>query len=145
MIPFLTHSKTILTHGVSRVVRDIIISCKNRKRLTVLVTAGGLERDGYFLCASLHRSVAVANELEASGIHTTLIPDSSVGYFMSHVNLVLMGAEAVVETGGILNKLGSLQIGVLAKTFNVPVYIATGRVVECGFRKRLINSLACIR
>ena len=56
-----------------------------------------------------------------------------------------MGAEAVVETGGILNKLGSLQIGVLAKTFNVPVYIATGRVVECGFRKRLINSLACIR
>ena len=46
-ILFPTHSKTILTHGVSRVVRDIIISCKNRKRLTVLVTAGGLERDGY--------------------------------------------------------------------------------------------------
>ena len=39
---------------------------------------------------------------------------------------MIMGAEAVVETGGILNKLGSLQIGVLAKTFNVPVYIATG-------------------
>lgn len=46
---------------------------------------------------------------------------------MSRVNLVIMGAEAVAETGGILNKLGSLQIGVLAKTFNVPVYIATGK------------------
>ena len=65
----------------------------------------------------------MANELQANGIHTTLIPDSSVGYFMSRVNLVIMGAEA----GGILNKLGSLQIGVLAKTFNVPVYIATGK------------------
>lgn len=69
----------------------------------------------------------MANELQANGIHTTLIPDSSVGYFMSRVNLVIMGAEAVAETGGILNKLGSLQIGVLAKTFNVPVYIATGK------------------
>ena len=51
-IPPLTHPKTILTHGVSRVVRDIIISCKNRKRLTILVTAGGLERDGC-VCATL--------------------------------------------------------------------------------------------
>lgn len=37
-----------------------------------------------------------------------------------------MGAEAVVETGGIFNKLGSFQIGVMAKSFNIPVYIAAG-------------------
>ena len=42
---------------------------------------------------------------------------------MHTVQLVLMGAEVVVETGGVINKLGSLQVGVLAKTFNVPVYI----------------------
>ena len=81
-------------------------------------------------------SVAVANELEVNGIHTTLIPDSSVGYFMNQVNLVIMGAEAVLETGGIFNKLGSLQIGVLAKTFNVPVYIATGRKCIFGLKCR---------
>lgn len=70
------------------------------------------------------------------GIHTTLIPDSGVGYFMHTVNLVMipgshhpqvvLGAEAVAETGGIFNKLGSFQIGVMAKSFNIPVYVATG-------------------
>lgn len=39
-----------------------------------------------------------------------------------------MGAEVVVETGGIFNRLGSLQVGVMAKAFNVPVYIAAGRI-----------------
>ena len=41
-----------------------------------------------------------------------------------------MGAEVVVETGGIFNRLGSLQVGVMAKAFNVPVYIAAGMNVE---------------
>ena len=69
-------------------------------------------------------SIQFANDLQQKGIRTTLIPDSGVGYFMHKVQVVLMGAEVVVETGGVLNKLGSLQVGVMAKTFNVPVYIA---------------------
>ena len=69
-------------------------------------------------------SIQFANDLQQKGIRTTLIPDSGVGYLMHTVQLVLMGAEVVVETGGVINKLGSLQVGVLAKTFNVPVYIA---------------------
>ena len=84
-----------------------------------------------------YHSVDVARKLQREGIHTTLIPDSGVGYFMHKVNLVyciiivvnqqvIMGAEVVVETGGIFNRLGSLQVGVMAKAFNVPVYIAAG-------------------
>lgn len=33
-------------------------------------------------------SVDVARKLQEEGIHTTLIPDSGVGYFMHKVNLV---------------------------------------------------------
>lgn len=38
----------------------------------------------------LTSSVRVANELSRLGIHTTLIPDSSMGYFMHTVNLVII-------------------------------------------------------
>ena len=38
--------------------------------------------------------------------------------------MVLMGAEAVVENGGIVNKLGTYQIAVCAKACNKPFYVA---------------------
>ena len=38
--------------------------------------------------------------------------------------MVLVGAEAVVENGGIINKLGSYQIAIAAKALNRPLYVA---------------------
>lgn len=38
--------------------------------------------------------------------------------------MVLMGAEGVVENGGVINKLGTYQIAICAKAHNVPVYVA---------------------
>jgi translation initiation factor eIF-2B subunit alpha len=43
--------------------------------------------------------------LQKLGIASTLILDSSVGYVMSQVDYVLLGAEGVVESGGIVNKV----------------------------------------
>eukprot|EP00983_Pelagomonas_calceolata_P059299 1145852-Pelagomonas_calceolata.AAC.2 len=40
------------------------------------------------------------------------------------VELVLIGAEAVVENGGVINKLGSYQTAICAKALNKPVYVA---------------------
>ena len=36
-----------------------------------------------------------------------------------------MGAEAVLESGGIINKLGTFQIATVAKAFGKPVYVAS--------------------
>ena len=43
-------------------------------------------------------------ELEALGIPCTLVLDSAIGYIMSEIDYVLVGAEGVVESGGIINK-----------------------------------------
>lgn len=43
--------------------------------------------------------------LEALNIPCTLILDSAVGYVMEKVDFVMVGAEAVVESGGIVNKV----------------------------------------
>jgi translation initiation factor 2B subunit (eIF-2B alpha/beta/delta family) len=45
--------------------------------------------------------------LLAKGIHVTVIPDSTVAHVMAEVNIVLVGAFAVVESGGILNQVNN--------------------------------------
>lgn len=49
--------------------------------------------------------LAMHKKLEQKGIASTVILDASVGYIMSQVDYILMGAEGVVESGGIVNKV----------------------------------------
>ncbi len=39
------------------------------------------------------------------------------------VDYVLLGAEGVVESGGIVNKIGSYTVSLCAKLLNKPVYV----------------------
>lgn len=45
------------------------------------------------------------NCLKELNIPCTLILDSAVGYIMERVDMVMVGAECVVESGGIINKV----------------------------------------
>ena len=51
-------------------------------------------------------------DLESCGIPCTVILDSAVGYIMGQVDCVMVGAEGVVESGGIINKVSTLHIKV---------------------------------
>lgn len=48
-------------------------------------------------------SYFAARELIDAGIPVTLILDSAVAFAMERVDMVLVGAEGVVESGGIIN------------------------------------------
>ena len=54
-------------------------------------------------------------ELRSCGIPCTVILDSAVGYVMGEVHCVMLGAEGVAESGGIINKVGILYY---SKYFN---------------------------
>lgn len=43
--------------------------------------------------------------LDELGIPCTLILDSAVGYIMSQIDMVMVGAEGVAASGGIINKV----------------------------------------
>lgn len=43
---------------------------------------------------------------------------------MERVDLVIVGAEGVVENGGMVNKVGTFALGVMAKELGVPLYVA---------------------
>jgi translation initiation factor eIF-2B subunit alpha len=42
---------------------------------------------------------------------------------MNQIDCVFVGAEAVLENGGIVNRVGTFTIAVCAKAFNKPFYV----------------------
>jgi translation initiation factor eIF-2B subunit alpha len=68
--------------------------------------------------------IKMARSLDEVGVSTTLVLDSGVAHVMERVDMVLVGAEAVVENGGIVSKLGTFQIAVTAKAMSKPFYVA---------------------
>lgn len=45
------------------------------------------------------------SELQASGIPCAAVLDSAVGFILDKVDMVFVGAEGVVENGGIINQV----------------------------------------
>jgi len=65
-------------------------------------------------------------ELMSDGIPVSLITDSMAAHVMSNglVNKVVVGADRVLRSGHVFNKIGTLSLAVLARTFNLPFYVA---------------------
>jgi len=65
-------------------------------------------------------------ELKREGIPVTLITDNMVGYVMSKgmVNKVVVGADRILATGHVVNKIGTYMIALCAKRHNIPFYVA---------------------
>jgi len=112
---FIRDGSVILTHSKSRVVLQVLLEAAARnKRFRVYVTQSHPGDEG----------MSVETILRENNIPCTMILDSGVGYIMERVDMVLLGAESIVESGGIINKLGTFQMAVLAKAMNKPVYTA---------------------
>mmetsp|Transcript_6725 Transcript_6725/g.18001 ORF Transcript_6725/g.18001 Transcript_6725/m.18001 type:complete len:340 (+) Transcript_6725:108-1127(+) len=112
---FIRTNATVLTHGFSRVVLTLLKrAVAQGTHFNVVVTEGRPDGTG----------LQMAKALDEAGIPATLVLDSGVAYMLERVELVLIGAEAVVENGGVINKLGSYQTAICAKALNKPVYVA---------------------
>jgi len=67
-----------------------------------------------------------AFELKHDGIDVSLIPDTAVGYSMAKglVNKVIVGADRILRTGHVFNKIGTYQVATMAKQHGIPFYVA---------------------
>jgi methylthioribose-1-phosphate isomerase len=67
-----------------------------------------------------------AFELKHDGFDVSLIPDTAVGYSMANglVDKVIVGADRIVKTGHIFNKIGTYQVATMAKQHGIPFYVA---------------------
>ncbi|HEU5221481.1 MAG TPA: S-methyl-5-thioribose-1-phosphate isomerase, partial [Candidatus Nitrosotalea sp.] len=67
-----------------------------------------------------------AFELKHDGIDVSLIPDTAVGYSMANglVSKVIVGADRILATGHVYNKIGTYQVALMAKQHGIPFYVA---------------------
>ena len=67
-----------------------------------------------------------AFELHHDGIDVSLIPDTAVGFVMSRgaIKRVIVGADRILRTGHVFNKIGTYQVAIIAKIHKIPFYVA---------------------
>jgi translation initiation factor eIF-2B subunit alpha len=115
---FIREGSTILTHGRSSVVEALLLRAATveKKRFKVIVLEGRPDAGG----------AKIAATYDAAGIPTVLILDSAMGYIAerTRIDMVLVGAEGVAENGGVVNKVGTFALGIVAKELGVPFYVA---------------------
>ena len=97
--------------GVIRAARD------SGKRVSVIVTETRPVMQG---------SRLTAFELQYDHIDVSLIPDTAVGHMMSRgaIKHIIVGADRILYSGHVFNKIGTYQLAIMAKIHEIPFYVA---------------------
>ena len=74
--------------------------------------------------ALLRTSPEMVMLLRAKNVPVATIPFAALAASLPIVSFALVGAESVVENGGIISGMGTYQIGLLVKSFGKPFYVA---------------------
>jgi methylthioribose-1-phosphate isomerase len=130
--------------------KDVILTHCNVSGLLPMVAAFCYREDkkiSFFATETrpyLQGSRLTAWELQEAGIDVTLIADNMVAQVMHEgkINKVIVGADHLAQNGDIANKVGTYQIAILAKHFNLPFYVlcppaskaATGKDIKIEIR-----------
>jgi ribose 1,5-bisphosphate isomerase len=106
---------TILTHCNSEAALACIIEAsRNKKSIEVFATEVRPRNQGLLTIRALNDA----------GIPTNFIVDSAVRSFISDIDLVIVGADAVTVNGAVVNKIGTSQVAHSASEARVNVLVA---------------------
>ncbi|XP_077241676.1 uncharacterized protein LOC143882128 [Tasmannia lanceolata] len=115
-------NEVILTLGRSRTVMEFLCAAKEKKRsFRVFVAEGAPRYQGHVL----------AKELVAKGLQTTVITDSAVFAMISRVNMVIVGAHAIMANGGVVAPVGLNMVALAAQRHAVPFVVVAGSHKLC--------------
>ncbi|XP_021717079.1 translation initiation factor eIF-2B subunit beta-like [Chenopodium quinoa] len=115
-------NEVILTLGRSRTVMEFLCAAKEKKRSFKVFVAEGAPR---------YQGHVLAKELVARGLQTTVITDSAVFAMISRVNMVIVGAHAVMANGGLIAPVGLNMVALAAQRHAVPFVVVAGSHKLC--------------
>ncbi|MFW9991848.1 MAG: hypothetical protein ACFFD4_07290 [Candidatus Odinarchaeota archaeon] len=124
--------QSILTLSHSSLVEETLVNWVK----TCLKDHSGPERD---ICLHVHVlesrpklegrvllkriSSRLSNEVRSSILQLHLWADSAAGLASSKVDCAVLGADRIFKDYGMLNKIGSLPVAILARAFSIPVMV----------------------
>ncbi|KAI9754167.1 MAG: hypothetical protein M4579_004835 [Chaenotheca gracillima] len=124
---FVRDGTTVLTSGGSRVVgallRRAAEDSKGSVRFRVIYVLPDPSSTQSASSGSAPEGHHIIDSLRELGVPVATIPQGAVGYALGKVDLVIVGAEGVVENGGIISRLGTYQLGLLARAAVKPFYV----------------------
>jgi ribose 1,5-bisphosphate isomerase len=107
----------VFTHCHSRHVVEILKKARRKgKGIEVIVTESRPKNQG----------IKTAKELLEAGIKVTYCTDSACGIYMKRATKMLVGCDAILDDGSVVNKTGTFPMALVAKRFGVPVIVAGG-------------------
>ncbi|KPV64795.1 MAG: Ribose 1,5-bisphosphate isomerase [Candidatus Bathyarchaeota archaeon BA1] len=130
---FIENSKTAIQRigeiGARRIKSgDIIMThCNSAAAISIIKTAWFQgEKIKVFVTETRPRFQGriTAKDLSEAGIPVTLIVDSAARYFMTKVDKVVVGADAVAANGAVVNKIGTSMLALAAHEARVRFFVA---------------------
>ncbi|XP_062201136.1 uncharacterized protein LOC133903709 isoform X2 [Phragmites australis] len=121
-VELIHQNEVILTLGRSKTVKEFLYAAKEKKRsFRVFVAEGAPRYQGHVL----------AKELVEKGVQTTVITDSAVFAMISRVNMVIVGAHAIMANGGVIAPVGMNMVALAAQRHAVPFVVVAGSHKLC--------------
>lgn len=109
---------TVLTHSASETVTKALRAALRAGALRKVVVAEG--RPGF-------EGRAVARALAAEGAEVLLVVDAALGLHAREADVALVGADAVLSDGSLVNKVGTRLLGLACARAGTPLYAAADR------------------
>lgn len=116
-VELIHQNEVILTLGRSQTVLEFLCAAKEKKRSFRVFVAEGAPR---------YQGHQLAKEFVARGLQTTVITDSAVFAMISRVNMVIVGAHAVMANGGVMAPVGMNMVALAAQRHAVPFVVLAG-------------------
>ena len=118
---YIRDNYTILTHGGSRAVEVLLT------RATETHNGDAPRRFNVIHVVEKSReaeSAKFVTALRDRGVKVATIPEAAVAYAMEKVDRVFVGAEAVTSNAGIISRIGTYQIAIIAQSYKKPLFVA---------------------
>ncbi|XP_018302874.1 translation initiation factor eIF-2B subunit delta [Mycetomoellerius zeteki] len=111
----ISDGNVILTYGYSSLIHKILVEAHAAgKQFRVVVVDGRPWLEGK---EQLRR-------LAKHGIECSYILINALSFIMPEVSKVFLGAHAILANGAVMSRVGTAQVALMAKAFNVPVLVA---------------------
>uniref|UniRef100_A0A182QF19 Translation initiation factor eIF2B subunit delta n=1 Tax=Anopheles farauti TaxID=69004 RepID=A0A182QF19_9DIPT len=104
----------ILTYGCSSLIKHILEEANRRKKnfRVIIVNARPRQEEN-----------AMLEQLVQQGVKCMCVLINAVSYVMPEVTKVLLSAHALLANGSVMSRVGTAQIALVAKSYNVPVLV----------------------
>ena len=107
-------NKTVFTHSYSSTVIQTL-ALLDKKDLKVIISESRPLCEGYRL----------AEKLSRLKVPCTLITDAQAGLFVKKADIVLVGADTILQDFSVLNKAGTYLTALAAYDNNIPFYVCS--------------------